>query len=249
MEGRPTSSTPAVQPAFVICTLVLALVSAGTSTMARSLGLCSRKEPLPLLKPLDAIDEERLIPYRVVAKCSIENEEVLKSLGTEDYIQWVLEDPREPVQSAVRKMLVFITYYGRADRVPHVPEECYTGGGYQRLATEAVHLDVALPDGPRTTSGRYLVFERAKRESPVALRRFPVLYLFRVNGQYVGNRDEARMALNKSLFSRHACFCKVELVFNQSPAAPAKERVVTATERVLAVLLPLLEQEHWPDSR
>jgi len=247
MEGRRRTIVPALQPAFVICTFVLALASAGMSTMTRSLGLCLRKEPLPLLKRLDALDEDKLVPYRVVAKCPIENEEVLRSLGTEDYLQWVLEDPREPAQSPVRNVLVFITYYGLADRVPHVPEECYTGGGYQRLTTDTVGLDVAYSDGPRAIAGRYLVFDRGMGDSPATLCRFPVLYLFRVNGQYAGSRDAARVALNKSLFSKHAYFCKVELVFNQSPTAPTKAEVVTASEKVLAVLLPLLEKEHWPD--
>jgi len=247
MEGRHHTIVPALQPAFVICALVLAVAGAGMSTVTRSLGLCLRKEPLPLLKPLDALDEDKLVPYRVVAKCMIENEEILKVLGTEDYIQWVLEDPREPTQSPARNVLVFVAYYGLADRVPHVPEECYTGGGYQRLATDAVDLDVRLPDGPRAIGGRYLVFDRAIGGSPAALRRFPVLYLFRINGRYAGSRDAARIALNKSLFSRHAYFCKVELVFNQSPTAPTKAEVVTASEEVLAVLLSLLEKEHWPD--
>ena len=247
MEGRRHVIVPVLQPAFVICALVLAVAGAGMSTVTSSLGLCLRNEPLALVKPLDALDEDKLIPYSVVAKYAIENEDVLKSLGTEDYIQWVLEDPREPAQSPVRNVLVFLTYYGLADRVPHVPEECYTGGGYKRLATDTVDLDVALSDGPRAIAGRYLVFDRAMGGSPAALRRFPVLYLFRVNGQYAGSRNEARIALNKSLFSKHAYFCKVELVFNQSPAAPTKAEVVTASEKVLAVLLPLLEEEHWPD--
>ena len=81
----------------------------------------------------------------------------------------------------------------------------------------------------------------------MGLQQFPVLYLFRVNGEYAGSRDEARMALNKNIFRKHSYFCKVELVFNQSRVAPTKEEAVTAGERILAVLLPVLEQEHWPD--
>lgn len=249
MDSRRHNITPYLQPAFVICTLVLVLAGAGMSMVTRRLGPYLKKEPLPLLKPLDALDEDRLSPYRVVAKYAIENQEILKSLGTEDYIQWVLEDPREPAQSAVRNVLVFITYYGLADRVPHVPEECYTGGGYQRLATDAVSLDVLWPDGPHTVPGRYLLFDKTGRDLSPALRRFPVLYLFRVNGEYAGSRDDARLALNKNIFSRHAYFCKVELVFNQSLTAPTKEEAVAASERVLATILPLLEREHWPDRR
>jgi len=244
MERKRQNVGAFLQPAFLICVAVLALAAAGMSVATKELGLYLSKEPLPLRKPLDGIDEQKLAPYAVVEKHKIENQEILKSLGTEDYIQWVIEDPRESPQSPVRRVLLFITYYRLPDRVPHVPEECYTGGGYRRLSTRAADLTIA--DG-RTVPGRCLVFARSAAEFSLGLQQFPVLYLFRVNGEYAGNRDEARMALNKNLFSQYAYFCKVELVFNQSLTTAAREDAVAASERLLTVLLPLLEQEHWPD--
>jgi len=235
------------QPAFLICAVVLALAGVGMSLATQRLGLYLKKEPLPLKKPLDAIEERRLAPYKVSARVPIENEDILKSLGTHDYIQWVLEDPRESAPSPVRKMLLFITYYQQPDRVPHVPEECYTGGGYQQLATNAVSFDIDTSGHRREIPGRYLLFDRVSHDISLAVPQFPVVYLFRVNGEYAGSRDEARLALNKSIFSRHAYFCKIEMVFNQSAAAPTREAATAAGGRLLAVLLPLLEQEHWPD--
>ena len=131
----------------------------------------------------------------------------------------------------MRKLLLFITYYRQPDRVPHVPEECYTGGGYQRLATNAVV--VPSVGTPREIPGRYLLFEKTAQDVSLAVPQFPVLYLFRVNGEYAGSRDEARMALNKNVFSKHAYFCKIELVFNQSSAAPARESGDGGEERLL----------------
>jgi len=236
-----------LQPAFLLCVAVLVLAGVGTSVAGRRLGLYLKKEPLPLRNPLSALAEDKLAPYQVTAKIPIENADILRALGTEDYIQWLLEDPREPVQSPVRKLLLFITYYRRPDRVPHVPEECYTGGGYQRLATQAVTFRLGPPDGNRDIPGRYLLFEKTTQDAAPAVPQFPVLYLFRVNGAYAGSRDEARLALNKNLFRRHAYFCKIELVFNQSSVAPSREMAAAASEELLAVLLPVLEREHWPD--
>lgn len=243
MDSKRHDGATYLQPAFLICALVLAVSAAGMSVATKKLGLYLKKEPLPLKKSLEVLDESKLAPYEVVAKHTIENEEVLKSLGTEDYIQWVLEDPREPVDSAVRRVLVFITYYPQPDRVPHVPEECYTGSGYQRLAGGAANLQV----GPRTIAGRYLLFNRTSGDISAALQQFPVVYLFRVNGQYAGSRDDARIALNKNIFSKHSYFCKVELAFSRSRATATKEEAVVASEKLLTVLLPVLEQEHWPD--
>ncbi len=247
MDERRHNFAAYWQPAFLICTMVLALAGVGMSLATQRLGLYLKKEPLLLRKPLDAIEEARLAPYKVSAKVPIENEDILKSLGTRDYIQWVLEDPRESIQSPVRKVLLFITYYRQPDRVPHVPEECYTGGGYQRLATNAVSFRIGASADPREIPGRYLLFDRVSHDVSFAVPQFPVVYLFRVNGEYAGSRDEARMALNRNLFSKHAYFCKIELVFNQSPTAPTREAATAAGEKLLDVLLPLLEQEHWPD--
>jgi hypothetical protein len=235
------------QPAFWICAAVLASAAVGMSLATQRLGLYLTKEPVPLKKPLDAIAAEELLPYKIADRPAIENGDVLKSLGTQDYIQWVLEDPREPVQSPVRKLLLFVTYYRRPDRVPHVPEECYTGGGYQQLATHAVTFRIGPAAAPRPIPGRYLLFEKTTAAASPAVPQFPVLYLFRVNSEYAGSRDEARIALNKNLFGRHSYFCKIELVFNQATVAPTPDEAASASEKLLGVLLPLLEREHWPE--
>ena len=242
MDDRRHNIAVYFQPAFLICTAMLVLAGVGISLAMQRLGLYLKKEPLLLKKPLEALDEAKLVPYQVVTKISIEDQDIRRSLGTEDYLQWLVEDPREPAESPVRKLLLFVTYYRRPDRVPHVPEECYTGGGYQRLATNAVAFQIAASEVP----GRYLLFEKTAQDLSLAMPRFPVLYLFRVNGEYAGSRDEARVALNKNVFSKHSYFCKIELVFNQASVAPTRERATMASERLLGVLLPLLEQEHWP---
>lgn len=231
----------------MICVVVLALVGGGMSVAEKKLGLFLKKEPLPLKRSLDEMNEAALAPYEVVAKQQIENEEILTALGTTDYIQWVLEDPCEPTDSPVRRVMLFVTYYALPDRVPHVPEECYTGGGYQRLATEEVRFRMDGPDGPQEIPGRCLVFGGSGTNRVLAAPQFPVLYSFRVNGEYAGHRDQARLALNKNIFSPYSYFCKVELVFNQTLAAPTRDQAVTAGQRLLAVVLPVLERDHWPE--
>jgi len=238
-----------LQPAFVICVLVLAAAGAGMSVTMKKLGIIFEKAPLPLKKSLELLDEGNLTPYRVVPpKQKIENQEILRSLGTQDYIQWVLEDSESQASSPVNKCLLFITYYPLPDRVPHVPEECWTGGGYQRLRSEAVTLNVNNGSGFEVKiPANYLVFGPRTADLWHSSVRIPNVYFFKVNGQYAGSRDEARLALNKNLFGKHSYFCKVELVFNMSSVAPTREESVAASEKMLAVILPILEKEHWPD--
>jgi hypothetical protein len=231
-----------LQPAFLICVVVLA-IAAGAS---KKFGVI-KKEFLPLKKSFDGLDESRLAPYKIIEKLKIENEDILKALGTQDYIQWVLEDTNAPAGSTVKRLMLFVTYYGRPDRVPHVPEECYTGGGFQILAQDGVTFNVKNAGFERKIEGEYRDFGSVKADFRQRLDKFPVLYFFNVSGDYAGSRGKARFALNKNLFRKYTYFSKVELVFNQTLATPSREEAVTAGEKLLAVVLPILEQEHWPD--
>ena len=136
------------QPAFLICIIILAVVGAGMSTAIKSLGMYLQKEPIPLRKSLDLLDENGLLPYKVEAqdKLKIENQEIVKELGTQDYIQWIVEDTNAPIDSPVRRCFLFITYYPSPDKVPHVPEECYAGGGFQKISQSNITLHTSNAD-------------------------------------------------------------------------------------------------------
>jgi len=235
-----------LQPAFLICTGLLAVAVAGMSVAIAKFDMYLKKEPLPLKRPLELLDQNGLGSYKVVLKRKIENREIVKSLGTKEYIQWVLEDTDVPANSAVRNLLLFITYYDKPDRVPHVPEECYTGGGYQKMTSDSVIFKIEKDGTERQVPGRHLTFASAKSAYLLKKHSFPVLYLFKVNGIYANSREQARVTLNKNIFGRHSYFCKVELVFNQSSKTPDKKRAVKAGEKLLNVILPILEKEHWP---
>jgi hypothetical protein len=243
------------QPAFLICVAVLA---AGELIKPILGVVIPKKEPLALKKPLDFLDEEDLSPYKVISKSKIENKQIIKELGTEDYIQFVLEDTEALANSAVQKLLLFITYYNLPDVVVHAPEECYTGGGYERLTSDSIMfiIDSARPAGApakreggfrRNVKGKYLVFGKMKSSLWGGQGKFPVLYFFRVDGKYVGSREEARITLNKNIFGRFSYFSKVELAFNQRSVAPDKEEALAAGEKLLGVILPILEAKYWPD--
>ena len=240
-----------MQPAFLICAVILAMAGSGMSVAIKSFGIYLKKDPWPLKKSLDLLDEKGLAPYKVVSKDKIESGDVVDSLGTKDYIQWVLEDPDAPANSAVRYCSLFITYYELPDKVPHVPEECYMGSGFQRLASDSVTLRL----GTREIPARYLVFTRTDSDYWQKSTKFPVLYLFRVNNDYVNSREDTRLVLNKNIRGKHSYFCKVEWKFfnagfsvagRQENVYPAKEEAVTASQKLLGVILPILEKEHWP---
>lgn len=266
-SGMNPGAASLKQPAFLICVAVLAVAAGGMDMLISYLDLQLKKLPLPLRKSLDELDESALqaAGYRVVTKTTIDNADVLEALGTEDYIQWTLQDERVSETSPVRYCAIFVTYYtGNPDQVPHVPEECYFGGGYQRLDEEGVVVktgtvgsqlgesDTAKSSADKTISARCLTFGTKDADLWQAPTNFRVLYFFKVNGEYAGSREQVRAVMNKNLFSKYSYYSKVEWrFFNVSPGgamvAATKEQAVAASSRMLTAVVNLLEKEHWPD--
>ena len=244
-----------LQPAFLICVIVLAGAGSSMSIAIKHFGVYLKKEPLPLKKPLSSLDETALTPYKVISKDKINNEEIIKSLGTEYYIQWNMEDTEAVADSPVRNCQLFVTYYELPDVVPHVPEECYTGSGYQRLSSDSVTFKLDKKDIVMEVPGRYVVFSSSNsgyRQLTASLQ-FPVLYLFNVNNEYINSRTAARMMLNKNIRSKHSYFSKVEWKFFNIRYGvqiyPSRQEAIAASAKLLRVLLPVLEEEHWPDMK
>jgi hypothetical protein len=233
---------------------VLALSVGAMSAAVKLSGIYMKKEPLAMKTPLNRMDSSKLIPYKVVAKQEIENADVLETLGTEDYIQWTLEDTSVPADSKTRFCTLFITYYGLPDKVPHVPEECYIGGGLRQISSEAVTL--TIKPGQRGTvnerqiSARNLVFAVTASNAWGNETTFPIFYAFSVNGEYAGGRSDVRLILNKNLFRKFSYFSKVEWKFYNNSFGraiyPDKQEATAASEKLLAVILPVLEKEYWP---
>jgi len=235
------------QPAYLICVIILVVSAASMTIVIKALGVHLQHEPLALIKSLDLLDANGLGAYKVVKKDKIENQDVLETLGTEQYIEWTLEDTEEPVDSPVRNCSLFITYYPLADKVPHVPEECYTGSGYQRQTSSSETITINKDDEENTIKVRYLEFGLKGENLLAKSMRFSVMYIIRVNDTYADNRNEARSVLAANLFSKHSYFSKVEWKFFGNGKYPSRKEALKSSEKLLTILLTILEKEHWPE--
>jgi hypothetical protein len=198
-------------------------------------------------------------PYRVMVATEIKPE-ILDQLGTDQYIQWVVLDQThvggasqpEDRSGAPRPeniMQLFVTYYtGTREQVPHVPEECYMGGGgyHVKMGDGEMIMDVPVPAlGPgQTVPVKVLEFEGPALAAGGGAKI--VMYLFHTNGQFCADRMCVRNVLADP-FVRHAYFSKLELTFGTRDDLPTREKAIEAGKRFLAIVIPILLKDHWPD--
>ncbi|HOQ04041.1 MAG TPA: hypothetical protein PKY88_02355 [Anaerohalosphaeraceae bacterium] len=248
------------RPSFLICTGILAVASASKEYTLRQMGVYFSKSPIPLKASFEKLNETKIAPYLVQKKNRITNRDVLDSLGTEEYLQWELEDPEVPKDSPLRFCSLFITYYtGNPDMVPHVPDECYVGGGNTKLASEVLAIPIQkefMPESVRSlipdTLGVQSILFSQRLQGPMPIEKeLRVQYFFKVNGKYASSRTETRTLLGSNFFSRYSYFCKVEWKFYGFGFAeilyPDKNQVIEGSRKLLSILLPVLETDHWPD--
>lgn len=231
------------EPAFLICTVLLAICASGLRVGAQKLRLNFRKEELPLRKSLDDIDLARLAPYKLVQSRKIPPE-IEDELGTREYIEWYLDDESVDEDHPARGVSLFITYYtGNPDKIPHVPDWCYVGVGGEVRSRSNKSISVPGCGLEDDRLGIRLLEIHVPGRLDTKLRR--VVYFFGVNGTFRQTRTEVRRRQN-NLYDRYAYFSKVELSFHgRYPASEAE--TVAGAEKLLVKLLPLLIEEHWPD--
>lgn len=231
------------RPSFVICVVVLGVCAGGLKLTAEWMNLNFRKEEAPLRKEFDDLDVARLTPYKVLNKAVIPDD-ILEELGTEQYLQWSLEDTSVDVTDPGRYLALFITYYtGNPDKVPHVPDQCYTGGGGLIKNSGNYTLEIkglGIDDDELPVRVLDVHMENVLGET-----KKTVMYFFGVNGTFRCTRDQVRL-LQNNLFDKYAYFCKVEVSFVRSDKM-SRQKNLAAAQNFFGVLLPLLIEEHWPD--
>lgn len=241
---------------FVACVAVLGLLTAGFEIVFRDTAI--RKLPLPLKRELDRLDRRaltrkdpatgRTISYRMRGQPYQLDTETLNALGTEQYITWPMQawddDAGKPTGEIFE---LSVTYYtGKPDQVPHVPEQCMRGNGFQEVGNRMVTVNLpGLPQKDRSVPVKVVFFDRQTSHEQ---RSQMVMYTFRVNDAWAGDRDGVRWLLG-DFFAKYAYFSKVEVTLPLRPGLPREdvERGLAAGTRFLETVLPVLVRDHWPD--
>ena len=234
---------------FVLCVLVLAAAGLGQAALVQWLDIATRKEAIPLRKPLGAMDKARLGDYQYEGKISL-SAAVEDALGTDQYLEWSLTDTSVKRRTDPRRYVhLSVTYYtGGPNLVPHTPDLCRVGGGYQpKQAHENRVIDVpSFGEGHGEVPIRVCTFVKTaifNRDEPT------VIYTFHTNGEFKATRTGVRHSTHR-VRDRYAYFSKVEVSFGGVRCQPrnlGREESVTAATKLFDTVLPILIEEHWPD--
>lgn len=228
---------------FVSCLGLLVAFAATFQLMAYVFDWQTRKLPVPLRKSLDTLDQNRLSGYKFVHNFMIKPE-VLEKLGTKEYIQWVFQDVSPSATNGPADYVsLFVTYYtGQPDQVPHVPEECYSGGGYEIQREDILEVPVSVQG--KTIKVPFKVLTMDARADLREKRT--VIYTFHANGQFCADRNAVRTVVAAPA-EKYAYFSKMELTFGVNNALPTREAAIESGKRFIRQVVPLLLDEHWPD--
>jgi exosortase len=138
--SRPVEWAALSRGSFIVPLLVLALAAGGFGAGIRSAGIYLQK--LPIYAPGNRAVRE--IPrvtasWEQIGNDRIESPEILKALGTENYVTRTFKErnPADPSNPAVIDL--HIAYYtGMIDTVPHVPDRCFVGGGMDMIQASTI---------------------------------------------------------------------------------------------------------------
>jgi hypothetical protein len=229
------------RPGFLPCVALLTIFAVCFHVWTAYAAVQLKKLPLPLRAELDTLDKQKLFPYQFLSASALKAE-MVDSLGTNQYISWMLRDTTVTTGGAEQLASLFVTYYtGKPDQVPHVPDVCYQASGYSPQ-DESVR-DVPIPALGITIPIKVLELEKSHllgRESRV------VMYTFGVNGKFAADRRDVQVIMANP-FEHYAYFSKVEITFGNQENVPPKDVALRAGERLLQVVIPILVSDHWPD--
>ncbi len=229
---------------FLLCVVLLILFAGIYHYWLQANGQVLVKEAIDLRQDMAKLDKTKLAPYSFLQATTIQ-QDVLNALGTDQYIQWALHDPRPDKARHPESIIqLFVTYYtGTPDRVPHVPDKCYVASGFDLQHSEIVQIPLPALGEDKVIEAKLIRFEH---DSFLGREHRYVMYTFNVNGVFRCTRQGVQARVTEP-GSTYAYFSKVELSFGGADAATTREGAIEAGTEFMQVLLPVLVKEHWPD--
>jgi len=229
-----------LSPPFLVAVGLLVAAAVLAGPLADMMGYTKIKKALELKADFSTLNTSAIGPYEVVDR-RVHQPSIIEALGTDTYLSWTLKDTSLPAGDPLEFAVVDVTYYsGGHNLVPHTPDVCVRGAGYQLAEAQNLAIEVpSLGSEHSPVPVRICTFEKT---SIFEGEQFSVLYTFFCNGHFVALRTEVRLLILDPT-DMYAFFSKVEVNFPQ--ATP--EQTIEGARKLLGYLAPVLIRDHWPD--
>lgn len=172
-----------LNPAFVVCVVLLFGVGLALPMVVKALGFYLIKLPIEASQKLTSVPS-RSGPWEQLGRDQVYSAEIQESLGTQNYIDRVYKrDNPDPSKPPIILQVHCAYYTGTVDTVPHVPERCMVGGGWE-IAGGPWSPQVKLDDST------WVEDEDATRDVRESIDRNATIYTVRLgpNSKAPGNR-------------------------------------------------------------
>lgn len=259
---------PRVRWAYVAAIAALLTGAATFHVIAGAVKGWLLKDPAPLRESLGTIPTT-LGRWKAIGTDEQLGAEMIEELGTKIYLTRTYAIDGDPAKGFLQLHLAY--YTGLIDRVPHVPDRCFTAAGHEQLWSEIRPLAIdrsAWREGAgpahRSTGEHYPMasaidpITRATVDVHLPLgeaafslgdyrdRNNPNLhllggYLFIANGRMTPRAQDIR-SLAYSLTERYAYFCKVQFVAQFRGSEPDSDAYTANVADLFSALLPHLMQ-------
>ena len=245
---------------------ILAVAAIGLNGSAAWLKLNFRKEAVEPRRLIQSIPTE-LGPWLMFRDTRL-SPDVEASLQTDRYVERLYVDTRKAdadvvdayheaeaktpeliegvAQSALRNdpmamVRLHVPYYtGAVDTVPHIPDRCMLGAGFEMGERKTVYLDLPghddNPDG--TLAASFAAFQGTGSGQSQLTR---ALYFFQVNGDYEHDAITGVRKRLQNLFESHRYFAKIEVTHDAPIGEAFDDESIAIMTDFLRVALPEIE--------
>jgi hypothetical protein len=220
-------------PAFLLCVAILFGVGIALPIVVKALGFYLVKLPIQVTQTVTSIPSVAG-PWEQLGRDQAYSEEIQETLGTQNYIDRIYKrDNPEPGKPPIVLQFHAAYYTGTIDTVPHVPERCMVGGGWQITSTPGrrpVKLDQST----------WLVDDEATRDVRASIDANATIYSMRLGptSKSPGSRvrlprdaDKIRLLVTEFEKQGHKMFAGYFFIANGGIATSAEDVRLLAFDR------------------
>ena len=219
---------------------LLALAAIFLSPAAAEVTSIVAKKAVAIRKPIDQFDKSVLTNFKFMNSLAHASDVIA---DTDEFLEWRLS-PNDPATTKCDDLYLQVYYYtqdGKPPIVPHTPEVCYRQTGDVVRSLTAEQISIQLDNGD-TREVPIKVVDLLQTQSGHNLPCC-ILYTFCVNGEFLNDREWARLKLAMP-WNREIYFAKIE-VFVQVDPASGFDKALDAGRQVMEQTLPELLDRHF----